>query len=131
MIERGVPVLIKQHRIVNLDDVRTYLQGKRDGWQLLTIKRPPDDISLQQHRFYRGMVVPFVKDLIFESHGRAYTNDQIHALLKELHGVRETIGKTECLKSMADYSKEGVQEYFENIRRWVWDVWEEVLPDSE
>jgi len=54
MIKRGIAVLIKNGRIENWQEVSEYIAYKKDGWQFLTIKKPQTEITIQQHRYYRG-----------------------------------------------------------------------------
>lgn len=124
-------VLIKQGEIQWEPDHISHVKSKKDGWYEITIRRPPDDITLQQHKYYRGPIVGFIQKLIWGSYGESYTSDQIHALMKKLHGIEEMIGRTPVKKSMADYTKEDVNEYLERIERWVFDIWHVALPHPE
>lgn len=132
-MNQGVAVLIKNYKIVNQDDWLRYLSTKKDGWQLLVIEKPQDKITLQQHRYYRGVVLPALQKAIHEAGAGMWPADDIHEEMKERYGVRKFIlgGKREVIKSMADYTKDNYSEYLELLRAYLYDRFEIILPEPE
>lgn len=133
MIRHGIPVLIKGCGISNQQELNQYLSGRNDGWYLLTIKKPQSEITIQQHRFYRGVVLGVCQTAIYDSGQGMWSVDEIHEELKKRFGVRKFIlgGKSEVIKSMANYQKEDYSEYLERIRGWLFDPYEVVLPSPQ
>lgn len=133
MLRHGLPVLLKSWRIANQQELNKYLAGKNDGWYLLTIKKPQTEITVQQHRFYRGVVLETCQAAIHDSTGGMFPVDEIHDELKKRFGSRKFIlgGKSEVIKSMASYKKEDYSEYLEKIRAWLYDKFEVILQTPE
>ncbi len=130
MIHHGIAVLIKNGKITNVSDFWEYSKTIKDGWHLLTIKKPQSDITLQQHRYYRSIVLQTCQTAIHDATGGMWPTDEIHDELKKRFGVKKFIlgGKSEVIKSMAQYSKDDYSEYLERIRAWLFDKFEVVLP---
>ena len=133
MVRHGIPVLIKNWRIANREELNKYLAGKNDGWYLLSIKKPSTEITIQQHRYYRSIVLKTCQEAIFDSSGDMYPVDEIHEELKKRYGRRKFIlgGKSEVTKSMAQYNKEDYSNYLDDVRGWLYDKFEVILPEPK
>ena len=133
MVTHGIAVLIKSGRIANQQEVNKYLVSKKDGWHLLNIKKPSTEITIQQHRFYRGVVLAACQTAIHDAGQGMWPVDDIHEELKKRFGVRRFIlgGKSEVIKGMASYKKDDFSEYLERIKGWLFDPYGVVLPDPE
>jgi len=133
MIKRGIAVLIKNGRIENWQEVSGYIAYKKDGWQFLTIKKPQTEITIQQHRYYRSIVLQSCQKAIHESGVGMFPIDEIHDELKKRYGVKKFVlgGKSEVIKSMSNYDKNDYSVYLEKIRAWLYDKFEVILPSPE
>jgi hypothetical protein len=107
----------------------------REGWEIeLTVKRRRATRSIEQNRYYWGVVV----ELISEHTG--YTPDEMHDVLKALfipkrlalqdgNGVVQNeivIGGSTRTMNKLEFG-----DYIESIRRWAAETLDVVIPDPE
>jgi hypothetical protein len=79
------------------------------------IRRPRKDRSSQQNRYYWGVVV----ELLCESTG--YTQDEMHNALRMLF-LRDDSRQVPTIRSTAELTTVGFEEYLEKVRNWASDA---------
>ncbi len=105
-----------------------YVLSLPDGFLELVIRKPESLRSLKMNAYYWGVPITLVKDKINEAYGKNYDIEQIHELMKELHGIKEMIGKTMTRKSTAKYSVQEFKDYWDRIIQWAAEVLELQIP---
>jgi NinB protein len=82
---------IRDKRIVNMHEMRDVFNTLKDGKYLITIK----DVrkrSVQQNRFYWGVVVPMVRKGLYEAGFDVIrTNDDAHSVIKQVVFKKDVI----------------------------------------
>ncbi len=109
------------------------LRRMRDGAVRVTVERVHATRSLQQSRFYWGVVVELLSD------HTGYTPDEIHELLKAkfipkklavTDGNGEIVGEFVIGGTTTKLNKIEFGEYMESIRQWAAEIGV-VIPDAE
>jgi hypothetical protein len=96
-----------------------------DGIVRVVVDKPKNKRSLKQNSFLWGVVYK----LISEETG--YNTDQIHALMKQMFGEKETVCLGRVPISTTKYTVEQFSEYWEKIQRWAAEFLDLHIPDPE
>ena len=99
---------------IDRESMVSWILAQPDGEYVLEIKRQRKSISLNQHRYYRGVIVPMVGEFIGE-----VDLDHVHGMLaykflrvwRGHHVIR--------VKSTAELSTVEAEEYYMRIRTWM------------
>ena len=118
-----------KQRSVFLDDISKL----KDGDYIVTVERQKKTRSIQQSRYYWGVVVPLVKDGLNDI-GYKLTTESVHEFLKGQFNVKEIINENsgEILKavgSTTELTTSGMMEYFAQIQQWATEYLNIYIPD--
>lgn len=107
-----------KQRSIFLSDI----QKLKDGDYIISVERAKKKRSIEQNRYYWGIIVPMVKEGMIEV-GYRMTTEATHEFLKMNFNIVEiTNEKTgEILKSIGsttEMSTSQMMEYFANIYQW-------------
>lgn len=108
--------------------------ARHEGKEIeITIKRKYKRRSLQENKYYWGVVVDMWKRLISEEWGESLSSDEVHEILK-LHcnyqeKVIESTGEViKIAKSTADLKTLEFEDYLERCRRKAFEFFNAVIP---
>lgn len=111
----------------------------QDGPCSVYVKPEMPGRTLQQLRYYWGVVVANIRGAISDLHGAPVDSEQVHQLLKHKFFFEEVIIEStgEVLKvprSIADNSDADIiafSQYIETCIMWAWDTLNIAIPEAE
>lgn len=121
---------ITRNRNLIIDALNSY-EGKDC---IIKIEKPKKQRSIQQNRFYWGVILVIVQNCLKEAGHLMCVND-VHELLKlkflkEIVFVDESTGEvTERIKSTIELSTSQEMDYFANIKIWVREYFNVEIPE--
>lgn len=124
---------IRDKKIVNMQEMRGVFNNLKDGKYQITIK----DVrkrSVQQNRYYWGVVVPMVRKGLYEAGFDVIrTNDDAHSVIKQVVFKKEVVSKqTGDMITVAGSTKEmSIPEFNEAIEavcRWAAEYLGIIIP---
>lgn len=94
----------------------------KDGDYVITIEKAKKKRSLEQNRYYHGVIVPLVKEWLIDA-GWRVTTSQVHEYLKENFNIIEITNEVsgEILKTIGSTSEmttSQMMDYFAKITQW-------------
>jgi len=118
-----------KQRSVFLDDVSKL----KDGDYVVTVENRKKTRSIEQNRYYWGVVVPLVKEGLNDI-GYKLTTEAVHEFLKGQFNVKEIVNEKsgEILKavgSTTELTTSGMMEYFAQIQQWATEYLNIYIPD--
>lgn len=99
------------------------MQGRRVSVTIESAKRC-EDRSMNQNRYYWGVIVSIAKDAISEEYGEAIDIESVHELLKERCNYKELVKDDKVLKitkSTSNLSTIEFEEYLDRCRKFIFN----------
>lgn len=107
---------------------------------VISIKRYRNQRSNQQNKYYWGVVINLIKQVMFEL-GNEYTAEDVHCLcvsmfLSETKSIinnhtAEVIGEVAVIKSTTQLNTTEFLEYIDKVRKWASEFFCLEIPDPE
>jgi hypothetical protein len=102
-------------KLSRIDKFNSYLNTLKGG-VLVTIKKEKSQRSLEQNRYYWGVVIKLLCEEI------GLNEDELHEVLKykflKEHAENKVLGEVDFVKSTTDLNTKEMEEYLEKIRVW-------------
>jgi hypothetical protein len=119
---------------IDAEAVRSVRQYYADAKLLITVKKFSGKRSIQQNRWYRGCVLPALKEALTKLWGEEPTNEEVHELLRQKFLSKEVsdpeTGQVMLIpKSTASLTKEEFFVFVEKVRKWASEFLYINIPD--
>ena len=108
----------------NRQQIINYQRSLSDGNYEITIKEEEKRVSVQQHRYYRGVVVP----IIAEEYGE-YNLEETHQFLASMFLQYTHENGTVFVRSTTSLSTKEMTDYVEKCRHFASTELETYIPD--
>lgn len=124
---------ISNRRIVNLQDFKQLLNSLKDGKHHIAVKDMRKR-SLPQNAYYWGVVVPMVKQGLYEAgYDEVQSNDDAHEVIKHIHLKKRIVSKQtgdtiDIAGSTAKLSIPEFNNFIEDVCRWSAEFLGVVIP---
>jgi len=111
----------------------TDVEKLRDGEYIVTVERARRKRSIDQNRYYWGVVVPLVKEGLTDI-GYRLTTEAVHEFLKGQFNIVEIVNEKsgEIMKSIGsttEMSTSQMMDYFSKIKEWASEYLSVYIPD--
>jgi len=119
--------------VSNLGKINQEIQ-KHEGKNIeITIKRKYKRRSINENRYYFGVVILYWRDLIYNEWGESWSSEQVHEFLKTQCNFKEVIiESTGEIKKIpvttADLKTLEFEEYLEKCRRLANEYFNAIIP---
>jgi hypothetical protein len=127
---------ISGRKIRNAKELKDLFRDLKDGKHLVTVKDFRKR-SLNQNAYYWGVVVPMVKDGLYQAgFDEVTTNEDAHEMLKQIHLTKRMVSKLsgdviDLAGSSAKLTIPEFNDYIERICKWAVEYLGVVIPSPE
>ena len=116
-------IVMSNNCIMNMDEFRKLFYGLKNGKYHITLKDARQR-SIPQNRYYRGVVVPLVREGLYEAgYDEVKTNEDAHEVLKGLFHKKNIVNKLTgdvitTVLSTTELTIPDFEKYIETICKW-------------
>lgn len=130
---RELVIDMSNNSILNMDEFKQLFYGLKNGKYYLKLKDYRKR-SIPQNRYYRGVVVPLVREGLYEAgYDEVKTNDDAHEVLKGLFHKKNVVNKLTgdvitTVLSTTEFTIPEFEKYIETICKWAAEYLGVIIP---